>query len=101
MNTPMGWTPAEAEWVRLKWAQIREAQKAADKANGDWKRINDEINDLLDRRGDYDIVQRNKIKGDSIALKDALATGTWHSRNAERHIHDVQLFLSLKDIGIF
>lgn len=92
-------TPEGRQWVSLKWQQIRAAQQKADVANNDWSRINAEINDLMDRQGITDIVQRAQIKGASLPMKDALATGEWHSRNAERHIHDVTLYLKLKESG--
>lgn len=90
----------DREWIKRKWALIRESQQKADRANRDWNNINNSINDYLDRKGETDIVQRAKIKGDSIPLKDALSTGTWHARNAERHIHDVNLFLKMKELGV-
>lgn len=91
----------DLRWVALKWQEIRDAQMLADTANIDWKRINAELNAYLDSSGETDIVQRDKIKGASLALKEALAVGDWHSRNAERHIADVQLFLKLHEMGIF
>lgn len=97
---PNGWTPEEVRWVRLKWHAIRTAQRKADEANNNWQRLNDEINAWMDRGGETDIVQRTKIKSESLPLKDALATGNWHSRNAERHIQDVQLFLQMKTMGL-
>jgi hypothetical protein len=93
-------SPAEKIWIDRKWAAIRESQQKADDANNDWKRINSAINEYLDRSGVEDIVQRAKIKSASIPLKDALAMGSWHSRNAERHIHDVNLFLRLRELEI-
>jgi hypothetical protein len=97
---PKAFSQDERRWVQMKWGQIRTAQRLADVASNKWKRVNDEINDYLDRKGEFDIVQRAKVKSESLALKDALATGNWHSRNAERHIHDVDLFLKLKGVGL-
>jgi hypothetical protein len=90
----------EREWIRKKWQEIRKAQTLADASNSDWKRVNAELNVYLDRSNIFDIVQRTKIKGESLALKDALAIGNWHSRNAERHISDIQLFLRLRELEI-
>lgn len=95
-----GFSNDERTWIKMKWGQIRTAQQLADESNNKWKRINAELNDWLDRKGEQDIVQRTKIKSESIALSDALATGNWHSRNAERHIHDVDLFLKLRAAGL-
>jgi hypothetical protein len=102
-------SPIDREWVQKKWRLIRESQVKADKANADWNRINDEINDKHRRdnqrridRGDFPLsdIMIAEAKSASLALQDALATGNWHSRNAERHIHDVNLFLQLKQMGI-
>jgi hypothetical protein len=109
MRTPDGWTEPEAKWVMSKWAEIRRAQILADEANNRWKRINAAINEKhstesarREARGDFaksDLMKAQE-KEASLPLKDALSMGNWHSRNAERHIHDVNLFLKLKEIGI-
>jgi hypothetical protein len=102
-------TATEHTWVKRKWALIRESQRKADAANNDWNRINDEINDKHRRtderneeRGNFPLTDLMKAqdKNASLPLQDALAAGNWHSRNAERHIHDVQLFLKLKELEI-
>lgn len=90
----------EREWIRKKWAEIRKAQQLADESNSKWQRVNAEINRYLDESGILDVVQRDKIKRENMALKDALSVGNWHSRNAERHIADVQLFLQMRDLGV-
>lgn len=102
-------THTERQWIRRKWSLIREAQQKADAANATWKRINDEINDKHRRederrsqRGDFPLtdLMKAQAKEASLPLKDALSTGAWHSRNAERHIHDVNLFLKIKELGV-
>lgn len=92
--------PDEREWVAMKWREIRRAQALADASNNTWKRINDEIVSYLDRSGVGDVVQRARIKSQSLSLGDALSVGKWHSENAQRHIDDVSLFLRLKELGI-
>jgi hypothetical protein len=93
-------TDRERSWVEKKWAEIRTAQQLADRANQGWKRVSAEINSYMDRSEITDPVQRRKIKSESLALKEALEVGNWHSRNAERHIADVQLFLQLRELEI-
>jgi hypothetical protein len=90
----------EKEWLRLKWLKIRKSQQTADQSSNNWNRINGEINRYLDESGERDVVQRTKIKSESLALKDALEVGKWHSAEAERHIADVQLFLQMKELGV-
>jgi hypothetical protein len=99
----------EAKWVTAKWAQIREAQAKADQANNKWKEINAAINEkhamedvLRRKRGDFEKtdLMKSQEKDASLPLKDALSTGNWHARNAERHIHDLNLFLRLKELGV-
>lgn len=93
-------SPDERAWVQAKWAAIRKAQQAADKANNEWAEQNDALNEWLTRMQVTDPLQRAQRKGENLLLKDALATGSWHARNAERHIHDLQLFLKLKEMSL-
>ena len=101
--------PSEREWIEKKWQQIRASQRKADEANNNWNRINDEINDKHRReserrmqRGDFPLtdLMMAQAKSASLPLQDALATGNWHSRNAERHILDVTLFLKMRELGV-
>lgn len=102
-------TPDEQLWVRRKWGKIRASQRQADAANNTWNRINDEINDKHKRederraqRGDFPLsdIMKAEAKSASLPLRDAYDTGNWHSRNAERHIHDLSLFLKLKELEL-
>lgn len=93
-------TGDELEWINKKWKAIRRAQTLADAANNDWKRLNDEINNYIDRLGVADVQQRALIKGESLALKDALGVGQWHSADAQRHIDDAALFLRMKELKL-
>lgn len=95
-----GMPPDQKKWVQAKWAAIRKAQQKADEANNNWSQVNDGINEWLTGMQITDPVQRAKIKGESLELKDALSTGSWHARNAERHIHDLQLYLKLIEMGL-
>jgi hypothetical protein len=93
-------TADERYWIDQKWRHIRISQAKADKAGNDWNRLNAEINDLMDRSGETDIVQRTKIKSASLPLKDALDTGKWHAAESQRHIDDLTLFLKLRELEI-
>lgn len=102
-------SPTDREWISKKWELIRISQRKADEANNDWNRINDEINDRHRREHERRMastglpltdLMRAQDKAASLPLQDALATGNWHSRNAERHIQDVMLFLKMKELGI-
>lgn len=99
----------EKQWIKRKWRLIRLSQRKADIANNDWNRINESINELHERederrtaRGDFPItdLMKSQAKSASLPLKDALDTGNWHSRNAERHIHDLTLFLRMKELDL-
>jgi hypothetical protein len=90
----------EKVWVDRKWKKIRISQAKADKAGNDWNRLNDEINDLMDRQGVTDIVQRSKTKSASLPLKDALDVGKWHAAESQRHIDDLALFLQMRQLGV-
>ena len=102
-------TATEKEWVKRKWSLIRASQQKADKANADWNRINDEINHKHERedvrraeRRDFPLtdLMKAQAKSASLPLRDALDTGNWHSRNAERHLLDLQVFLKMKELGV-
>jgi hypothetical protein len=89
--------PAETNWIKAKWAKIRASQTKADEAGNEWT----EMNALLNARyRDEDPVQKAKLKGANLALKDALDVGKWHSAEAQRHIDDVSLFLRLRELEI-
>ena len=99
----------EREWVHKKWALIRISQRKADESNNLWNKINAEINDKHEREHERRMratgfpltdLMRAQDKAASLPLQDALAAGNWHSRNAERHIQDVMLFLKMKELGI-
>lgn len=105
----MNLSQQEREWIKRKYQLIRQSQMKADAANVAWNRINDEINDLHRRdnerraeRGDFPLtdLMKAQAKDASLPLKDALSAGNWHSRNAERHIHDLNLFLRLKELEL-
>lgn len=66
-------------WLARK---MREAVETTQRLDARWNRINSEINELLDRQGVQDIVQRNKVKGESLALNDALQGGKWWREKA-------------------
>lgn len=59
------------------WTDLREANHEVRKADKRWNKINDEINNYLERERITDLVQREKIKSASLALADALGTGSW------------------------
>jgi hypothetical protein len=96
----LGITGDERLWVAAKWDLVRRSQMAADKATNDWHRIGDEIDDYMCRAGITDVVQRDRVKGESLSLRDALETGKWHAANAQRHIDDVLLYLRLKELKL-
>lgn len=93
-------TEEEQRWVKLKWNQIRTAQRTADKANSDWRGMNISLDSYLKQKGVTDPLQQAKIKGENLALKDALEAGRWHSGNAQRHIDDLMCFLKMKELGL-
>lgn len=93
-------TADEQAWVKAKWDKVRRSQRKADLAGNEWTELNQAVNEYLDRKGIEDVVQRAKIKGENLALKDALAVGNWHSAEASRHILDLNLFLRLRELEI-
>lgn len=93
-------TSAEQEWLRKKWETIRYSQQKADSSSRSWNRLNEAMNEYLDRGGITDIVQRDKVKGQNLSMKGAMATHAWHAGEAQRHIDDVNLFLRMKELGV-
>lgn len=98
--TAINLTPDEQTWLRKKWANIRESQQKADRSSREWNQLNDEMNDYLRRSGITDMVQKDKIKGQNLLMKGALATHAWHAGESQRHIDDVNLFLRMKELGV-
>lgn len=77
-------------YVRNLWDQMRASAKEAAFQDKLWNQLNDELNDYLDREGTTDIVQREKVKGQSLALKNAFAAGQWHQGNAQFYANLIQ-----------
>jgi hypothetical protein len=105
----MNLTAEDRSFIRRRWAEIRDAQAQADKANVEWKSINRALNEKYAEenrrrraagRFPHTALGISQAKSDNLALSDALATGKWHSANAERLIADVMLFLRLKELEI-
>lgn len=90
----------DIEWVRRKWALIREYHQIADRANAKYRRISAELNDYLDRSYITDMVQRARIRGESLPLMDAIEEGAWFRREAQAHAEDLGLYLKLKELGL-
>lgn len=96
----LSFTDTDFEWVCRKWAIIRDFQQKADNAFAKSRRINDELNDYLDRNGVRDIVQRANIRQQSIPLLEA-AEDLWaFRREAQAHMEDLNLYLKLKEVGL-
>lgn len=64
-------------YIDRMWRRLREANLHTMRLDAEWNKINDELNDYLDRKGVQDVVQRTKMKGENLALADALAGGNW------------------------
>jgi hypothetical protein len=93
-------TPDERTWVGLKWTKIRNSQMIADREGNAWTELNAALNAKLDAEYVHDVVQRDKVKGQSLALKGHLQTHAWHRDEAQRHMADVALFLQMKDMEV-
>lgn len=90
----------ELEWVNEKWRLIRRSSALADAASNDWQRVQAEVTSYLDRSGLTDILQRARVMSENVTLSDALEAGSWHAKNAQRHIDDLNLFLRLKELNL-
>lgn len=95
-----GWSADQRRWVKLKWERIRKSQQIADSSSREWNQLSDAINRYMDESGIVDIVQRARVKGESLPLAEAFERGKWHAAEAQRHIDDLQLFLRLKEMGL-
>lgn len=77
---PETMTPEEyMAWLARK---MREATLVTQRLDAKWQRLNDELNTLLDNKGIRDVVQRDSIKGASLAFSDALNAGKWWREKA-------------------
>lgn len=72
----------------------------ADQCNNKWRKLSDEVNDYMDRKGLTDPVQRVKVKGENLELADLFANGKWWRQEAQAHTDDLNLFLRLKEMGL-
>lgn len=90
----------DREWIRLKWETIRKSMQEADQAGNKWRRISAEINEYMTRKGIMDPVQRAKVKGESLALKDAYEVGQFHRNEARTHMEDLNTYLRLREMGL-
>lgn len=75
-------TQDQARYIMKLWEDLREANRMTRKFDWQWNRLNDEMNHYLERSGEKDIVQRNKIKAANISLSDAYAAGSWWREKA-------------------
>jgi hypothetical protein len=75
-------SPSHKEYIRTLLNDLREANRTVYRFDAKWQKINDELNNYLDRSGVKDPKQRDSIKGQSLALADALGTGKWWREKA-------------------
>ena len=90
-------SPDDRRWIEVKWKKIRASQQRADVAGNEWNELNSALNHHYRNE---DEVQKAKLKGANLALKDALETGKWHAAESQRHIDDLNLFLRLRELEI-
>lgn len=75
-------TPQHDDYLRSLRSLMQAAVRETQRLDAKWNRLNDEINAKLDAEGITDIVQRDKIKGASLPLQDALGGGKWWREKA-------------------
>jgi hypothetical protein len=71
-----------AAYMRWLARKMREAVLMTQKLDAKWHRLNDELSTKLDAEGVTDVVQRDKIKSESLAFTDALNAGKWWREKA-------------------
>lgn len=71
-------------YVARYYERMRKANQKATEASNRWELRNAEINDLLDREGQFDIVQRAKVKEANLGLRDAMDEWSFWEREAKR-----------------
>lgn len=91
-------TNDQSAWLESKWKRVRDAQTAADKASGQWREMNNAMMDWCNNMGYTDSAQVAKIKGENLALKDALNTWDWFAREANRHMQDIIAFKAFMEM---
>lgn len=93
-------TAVHDAYLRNLRTLMQEAVKETQRLDARWNKVNDELNDLLDRRGTTDIVQRTKIKGESLALRDALEGGKWWRDKATYLAAVIQAEMVMREAGL-
>lgn len=79
---------------------MQEAVRQTQKFDAQWNRINDELNDLLDRKGEKDVVQRARLKEQNLALADALGAGNWWRAKASYLAQVIQAEIAMRREGL-
>lgn len=65
------------EYLRSLQKYMQEAVKKTQRYDAKWNKLNDEIDDYLNRSGITDLQQRSEIKMASLPLQDAFGAGKW------------------------
>jgi len=79
---------------------MQEAVKQTQRFDAKWNRLNEEMNEYL--RGSYidDPLQKDKIKGVNLALRDALASGGWWRDKATYLANVIQAEIAMRREGL-
>lgn len=89
----------DRRWLMKKWKLVREAQQNADEASREWNRMNDAFKARCEGSGITDAVDIAYRKQINLELKEHMSKWDWWSREAQRHMQDIQTFKTMKDLG--
>jgi len=75
---------------------MREAVGMFRKFDRAWNELNEALNDLLDREGTLDIVQRDKVKRENLTLAGHMAAAQWWRDKAHMLSSVIQVELAVR-----
>lgn len=93
-------TAAHDTYLRNLRSLMHEAVRETQRLDAKWNRLNDEINSYLNRQGETDLVQRAKIKSESLPLQDALQAGKWWREKATYLATVLQAEMAMRREGL-
>lgn len=79
---------------------MQDATKETQRQDALWNRLNDEINDYLDRSNITDTKQRASIKASAIRLNDAYQAGMWWRGKAQYLAGVISAECAMRDWGL-
>lgn len=93
-------TPNHDDYLRRLRTMMQEAVRETQRLDAKWNRLNEEINSYLNTQGVTDIVQRDRVKSQSLPLQDAFGGGKWWREKAVYLATVIQAEIAMREAGL-